>query len=139
MYTGCKQRQEEVSKLFASLPEKEARYLEIMNFARYLTPFSDSNKSESCLVKGCQSLLYVTANFEQNKIFYTAYSDSLISKGLAGLLSYIYSNEAPEAIFLCPPTFIQEIDLFAALSMNRSNGLKSLFTQMQKLAIPYIK
>jgi cysteine desulfuration protein SufE len=139
MYTGCKQRQEEIVKLFSTLSEKEARYLEIINFDRYLTPFLDSNKSENCLVQGCQSLLYVTATFEQTKIFYTAHSDSLISKGLAGLLSYIYSNEAPEAIFLCPPTFIQEIDLFGALSMNRSNGLKSLFTQMQKLAVPYIK
>ncbi len=138
MYTSYQQKQDEIIKRFSTLPDKEARYLEIIQCAKYLSSFPESEKKDCYLVKGCQSLLYVTARLENKKIYFNAYSDSLISKGLAGLLCYVYSDEDPKTILLTPPEFLQKIDVFSALSMNRSQGLKSLFTQMQKIAVPYL-
>ncbi|MBI5274356.1 MAG: SufE family protein [Chlamydiales bacterium] len=57
---------------------------------------------------------------------------------MAALLTYVYSGESLETIFQYPPHFLKEIDIFSSLSMNRSNGLKSLFTQMQKEALLHL-
>ncbi len=138
MSKSCEEKQQELIKRFSLLKDKEAKYKEIIECSHFLPPFPEEQKKDCHLVKGCQSLLYVTAVISEGKIFFQAYSDSLISKGLAGLLTYIYSGEDPKTLLLCPPKFLQEIDIFSSLSMNRSQGLRSLIAQMQKIAISFI-
>jgi cysteine desulfuration protein SufE len=125
-------KQQEIINLFLPLKTAEEKYLAIIEFGKRLLPFPRESKVETNLVKGCQSLMYLTSYVENNKVYFLADSEALISKGIAGLLTYVYSGESLEAIFQCPPIFLKEIDIFSSLSMNRSNGLKSLFTQMQK-------
>ncbi|MBI5274358.1 MAG: SufE family protein [Chlamydiales bacterium] len=138
MHETCLSKQAQITDIFKHLLDAEAKYLAIIDFGKKLPPFPENEKVEKNLVKGCQSIMYLTSYIENNKIYFLADSEALISRGIAALLTYVYSGEALETIFQCPPHFLKEIDIFSSLSMNRSNGLKSLFTQMQKETVLHL-
>lgn len=102
---------------------------------RALPWLSEHARIQENLVQGCQSILYLEAELKDSKIYFNADSEALISKGLAALLIYVYSGQAPEALFKEPPLFLKEIGLHQALSPARSNGLASLYRKMQESAI----
>lgn len=96
-----------------------------------LPPFDPSLKTEENRVEGCQSLMYLDTSFRDAKVFFTADSDALISKGLAAMLIFVYSGEPPEAILEHLPTFLAELGIQNALSPGRSNGFLSLYLKMR--------
>lgn len=129
------EKQEKLKKKFISLPSFQERYETIIEMGRRLPPLPPAARNEKNLVEGCQSLLYLETEFRDDRIFFKADSEALISKGLAALLIEVYSGQAPETILKEPPLFLKEIGLHQALSPARSNGLASLFKKMQAEAI----
>ncbi len=128
----------ELKKNFAQANDKEEKYLLIIDFGRKLKPFLESDKTEKNLVKNCQSTTYLKTFFENNKINISAYSDALISKGLAALLIYIYNNESAETILKFPPNFLKEIEIQNIISPNRSSGLASMYTRLKNDSINHL-
>lgn len=135
MFENCLEKQNEIVSQFTKLKDKEERFNVIISFANKLIDLPPNQFVEKNLVTGCQSKMYLYTYLEEGRVYFAINSDAIISKGLAGLLSYVYSGEPLEAIFKCPPDFLQKIDLFSAISMNRSNGVKSLFLKMQQQAL----
>lgn len=124
----------EIKKIFAPL-STEQKYLKLIEMGRSLPHFPPEQKTTDRLVRGCQSQLYLDAQFREGKLFFYAYSDALISAGLAALLIAAYSGEAPETILTSPPTFLTELGITASLSPNRSNGLAHIHLRMKQEAL----
>ncbi|HEX2580309.1 MAG TPA: SufE family protein, partial [Rhabdochlamydiaceae bacterium] len=117
----------------------EGRYQKIIEMGRQLPPFNPTSRTPANLVPGCQSIMYLETTLNNGKLFLNADSEALISKGLAALLIYVYSDESPATIAHYPPTFIQEIGLLSAISPARSNGLASLYHKLRQEALKYLK
>ena len=115
---------------------KEELYTEIMKLS--LPPFDEAWKREENLVSGCQSIMYLKSEMQGDKIFFYAYSDALISRGLAALLVHFYSGMTPEEVLKTPPTFINDLGIPELLTPGRANGLASLYLKIKKLTIAYI-
>ncbi|MCP5492695.1 MAG: SufE family protein [Chlamydiales bacterium] len=138
MFDECEKKQADLKQLFNSLKDREAKYNKIIELGRSLKPMAESAKTDENLVKGCQSRMFLTAHAENDKIYFEANADALISAGLAALLLHIYNEQPIETILKCKPTALQEIGIPGLLSPSRSNGLASLFKRMQLEALKFL-
>lgn len=128
-----------LEKKFFSCKTSEEKYLTLIEMGKKLPPFKEDWKTESNRVLGCQSILYLHTELKDNKVFFHAYSDALISKGIAALLLSIYNDEEPKIILNTPPNFLKTTGIFTSLSPNRSNGLIELLKKMITAAHLYKK
>lgn len=136
--SSCEQKQEKIKAEFAQFTSQEEIYLNIIEWGRKLTPMQEHLKTKEALVSGCQSEMFLSCSLENDKIFFTAASDALISAGLAALLLYVYNGETPEVVLKCPPHFLEDAGIRASLSPTRSNGLANIFLQMQRESLNII-
>jgi len=127
-----------VKELFSSCITPEERYKIILDISNRLPPFKSEAKLLCNLVEGCQSQMYVDIFFEEGKFYFTAYSEALISKGLAALLYLVYNGEPAENILKHPPVFLKELKILPSLSPSRANGIASLFSKLQKASIKFL-
>lgn len=123
-----------IKKIFAPL-SREKRYDALIDLGRQLPSYPDELKTSDRVVGGCQSTLYLHSDLIDDKIFFQAHSDALISAGLAAILIAVYSGETPTTVLKCPPDFLSELGLAATLSLNRSNGLQSIHLRMKQDAL----
>ena len=91
-------------------------------------------KIDTFLIKGCVSQLWVFPSFKENKCFFQADSDASITKGTAGLLCELYSNESPEDIVKMEPDFLADVGITQHLSPNRRNGLTGVREKIKAYA-----
>ena len=82
--------------------------------------------------------MYLYSYLEKGAMRFFAYSEALISAGLAALLIRVYDQESPEVILKCPPFFLEKIGIQNSISPGRSNGLASLFLKMKQQALKNI-
>jgi len=126
-----------IKNIFSPLANGE-RYQVLIEMGRKLPPYPESNKTPVHIVSGCQSTLYLSATLRDDKIYFEASADALISAGLAALLISVYSGESPETVLTQAPNFISELGLAQNLSLNRSNGLANICLKMKKEALAAI-
>lgn len=132
------EKQQIVKQLFSSCSTSDQRYQKIIELGRSLPPLDPALKTESNLVPGCQSQMYLYAQHLSGQMVFLADSDALISKGLAALLLAVYNYEPPEIILRTPLTFLEELQIRASLSPSRSNGLASLHIRIKQEAIKFL-
>ncbi len=137
-FESCLHKQAEIKTIFAACQAPEARYQKIIELGRQLPPFNPAARTPANLVPGCQSVMYLETSLDDGKLILNADSEALISKGLAALLIRVYSEETPETIANCPPSFVKEIGLHSDLSPARSNGLASLYHKIRQEALKYL-
>ena len=138
-FKSCLLKQDELKKLFLAFSTPEKKYEKVIELGRSLPSYPSSYMTDEHLVKGCQSRLYLHSQIKGGNIYYHAYSDALISAGLAALLLKVYNGESPEAVIKCPPHILKELGLLHLLTPSRSNGLKSLYMKMQQQAFNFFK
>ena len=131
----CIQKQRMIKNHFISCSTSEEKYIKLIELGKLLEPFEEGWKTGANIVQGCQSILYLHTTVQEGKIFFKAYSEALISAGLAFLLIGVYNEESPEVVLKCSPSFIKELGLDLALSPGRSNGSASMYLRMQQEAI----
>ena len=134
----CLEKQRKFLETFSALSTQEEKYHHVIELGRSATPMALEDQTENHLVQGCQSLLYLKVACINKKLLISTHSDALISAGLAFLLTQVYNEEPPEAVFKCPPTFIKEMGLLSALSPSRANGLNSLYQKLQKESLKWL-
>lgn len=115
----------------------ESRYQLIIKKGKELAALPEAEKTEDLKVKGCQSQVWLKADFTDGKIRFRADSDALIVKGLIAILLSVYSDETPETILAVPPDFIRELGLDTHLSPSRANGLFAMIKQIKYYAMAY--
>src|SRR5579872_2166052 len=97
-FFSCLEKQNKVKQLFLHCTSPEEKYKKLIEIGQNLTPISPTAKVPENAVSGCQSLLYLSACYKDQKIIFTAASDALISAGLTALLIMVYSEESPEVV-----------------------------------------
>lgn len=129
------QTQSRIVKEFESCGDWEAKYQRIIDIGRSHPHIPDELKQDRLKVKGCQSTVWLHAKPENDKVVFTAESDSLIVNGLVALLLRVYSNRTPEEIIGTEPHFIADIGLAENLSQVRSNGLAAMVRDIRNYAV----
>jgi len=132
-----KEIQEEIIDEFDLFEDWMERYEYIIESGKSLQLIDDVNKNNDNLITGCQSKVWLHAEFKDNKIIFTADSDAILTKGIIALLLRVYSNQSPKDILDAEPFFIDEIGLKEHLSPTRANGLVSMVKQLKLYALAY--
>ena len=120
--------------LFDSWDEK---YEYIIDLGKRLPTLDDQYKKDENRVRGCQSTVWLTADYENGKIFYKADSDAVIVKGLISMLIRVLSGQEPDKIINANLDFIKEIGMMSHLAQTRANGLLAMVKQMKNYALAY--
>lgn len=115
------------------------KYAYLIELGNELPAFDEAHRTDSNLIKGCQSKVWFNAEFVDGKIVFTADSDAIITKGIASLLIKVMSNQTPADILNADLYFIEKIGLTQHLSPTRSNGLLSMVKQIKIYALAYSK
>ena len=113
------------------------KYNYIIELGKSLPLIDPKYKTEQYLITGCQSQVWLHAEYKDGKVIYTADSDAVITKGIINLLIRVLSNQTPEAIINTQLTYIDENGLKDHLSPTRSNGLASMIKQMKMYALAF--
>lgn len=132
------QKSEELKRKFTSFHSQEARYAALIELGKSLPIYPKELKTKDKIVSGCQSTLYLHAFLEDEKIFFQACSEALISAGLAAILLHVYNGESPQTLLTCPPKFLADLGIIGALSPARSNGLAHIHLRMKQLSLKMI-
>lgn len=126
---------EALKRLFPTSMTHEERYDQVIALGRCLPSFQEDWKTESRRVEGCQSVLYLHSTWDGDRLQFYAYSEALISRGLAALLLHVYNGATPLEILALSPTFLSELGILSILSPSRSNGLAHMHTKIQQEAL----
>src|ERR1700741_4545373 len=104
------QIQDEITSEFSLLDgDMEMTVFYIMELGQKLPEMPETDKTEDNIVKGCQSKVWLTARLENDKIHFTADSNTAITKGLVSLLTRIYNGQSPEGILNSDLYFMKKI------------------------------
>jgi len=128
------EKQEEIIADFAFFEDWMEKYEHIIQLGKDLPLIDPQYKTEQYLIKGCQSQVWLHADYKDGKLLFTADSDAIITKGLVALMIEVLSGHTPEAIASTDIYFIDKIGLRNHLSPTRSNGLLSMLKQMKLYA-----
>lgn len=113
------------------------KYNYLIELGKSLPLIDEKYKVERNLIEGCQSRVWLHAEFDGNLIHFTADSDAVITKGIANLLIRAYSDHTPQEILDSSTEFLNEIGLTQHLSPTRSNGLLSMIKQIKMYALAF--
>jgi cysteine desulfuration protein SufE len=110
------------------------RFTYIIDRAKSLDSLDEEYKIETFLIKGCVSQLWIFPQYKEGKCQFKADSDASITKGTAGLLCELYSDETPEDIVRLEPDFLADVGITQHLSPNRRNGLTGVREKIKAYA-----
>ena len=129
--------QDEVIEEFSDFSDWMDKYQLLIDLGNEQEPLDNKYKTESNLIDGCQSRVWLQADYVDGKIIFTAESDALIVKGIIALLIRVLSGHTPQEILAADLYFIDKIGLKEHLSPTRSNGLLAMVTQIRMYALAY--
>jgi cysteine desulfuration protein SufE len=127
--------QNELIEDFSFFEDWMSKYEYIIQLGKELPLINDAYKTDDLLIKGCQSRVWLHADYQDGKVVFTADSDAIITKGLVSLMIKVLSNQQPKDIVNSELYFIDEIGLKEHLSPTRANGLVSMVKQMKLYAM----
>ncbi len=129
--------QDEIIEEFSIFDDWLDKYDYLIGLSEDLPAIDAAHRTEQYLIQGCQSRVWVDAAMRDGKVWYTADSDAIITKGIISLLIRVMSGRTPEEILSTELYFIDAIGLSENLSPTRSNGLLSMIKQMRLYALAF--
>ena len=129
--------QDEIIEEFSIFEDWMDKYAYLIELGNSLEPLNEKYKVESNLIEGCQSRVWLQADYEDGIITFKAESDAVIVKGIIALLIRVLTNHTPDEIINADLYFINKIGLNDHLSPTRSNGLVSMVKQMRFYAMAF--
>ena len=127
--------QEEIIEEFSIFDDWLDKYDYLISLSDTLEPMEQSKRTEKYLIEGCQSRVWVAAELRDGKVYYTADSDAIITKGIVALLVKVMNGRTPQEAASIDLYFIEAIGLSENLSPTRSNGLRSMISKMKLYAL----
>ena len=131
------QIQDEVVDEFSAFDDWMDKYALLIELGNSLSLLDEQFKVESNLIEGCQSRVWLHAEYRDGKVLYQAESDAVIVKGIVSLLIKVLSGHTPREILDTHLYFIEQIGLTEHLSPTRSNGLLAMVKQMRLYAMVF--
>ena len=130
--------QNEIVEEFNMFEQWMEKYEHIIEIGKTLPLIEPKYKTDDNLINGCQSRVWLHANYNNGLIVFTADSDAIMTKGIVGLLIRTFSNQSPQDIIDADTDFINKIGLNEQLSPTRANGLSSMVKKMKIYAYAYL-
>ena len=129
--------QDEIIEEFSGFDDWMDKYQLLIDLGNEQEALEDKYKTEQNLIDGCQSRVWLVADYADGIISFRAESDALIVKGIVALLIRVLSGHTPQEILDADLYFIEEIGLKEHLSPTRSNGLVAMVKQMRSYALAF--
>ena len=129
--------QDNVIEEFSAFDDWMDKYSLLIDLGNSLPALDERYKTESNLIEGCQSRVWLQADYVDGKIIFQGESDAVIVKGIVSLLISVLSGHTPQEILDADLYFIEKIGLKEHLSPTRSNGLLAMVKQMKMYALVY--
>ena len=127
----------QIIKEFSAFDDWMDRYNYLIELGKEINLIDEKHKVQNNLINGCQSRVWLHAELRDGKIYFTADSDAVITKGLASLMIRVLDGQTPDDIINADLDFLDKIGLKEHLSPTRSNGLTSMIKQMKLYALAY--
>jgi cysteine desulfuration protein SufE len=134
---SIQQVQEDIITEFEIFDDWMDKYNYLIELSKNLPLIDTKFKTNEYIIKGCQSKVWLNADYNEGKVIYSADSDAIITKGIISLLIRILSDRTPKEIMDVDLFFIEAIGLRENLSPTRANGLLAMVKQMKLYAIAY--
>lgn len=119
---------------FSMFDEWLDKYEYIIELGKKLDSFPENKKTDDRLIKGCQSRVWLDWEVKNGKLYFTADSDAIITKGIISLLISVYSGRSAEEIAGDDFSFLEKLGLKENLSPTRANGLESMVDTIKRAA-----
>ncbi|MFZ2904949.1 MAG: SufE family protein [Cyclobacteriaceae bacterium] len=130
--------QDEIISEFSLLDgDMEMTVFYIIELGQKLPDMPEADKTEENIVKGCQSKVWLTASMEDDKVQFTADSNTAITKGLVSLLTRIFNGQSPDTILHADLYFMNKIGMERFIGTQRSNGFAAMIKQMKLYALAF--
>ena len=129
--------EQEIIESFSLFDNWEEKYEYIIDLGKKLPVLDDKYKLPENIIKGCQSTVWLVADYDAGNIFFKADSDAVIVKGLVSMLIEVLSGHTPDEILNAKLDFLREIGMMNHLAQTRSNGLLAMVKQMKNYALVY--
>lgn len=129
--------QDEIVDEFSMFDDWMQRYEYIIDLGKALPLIEEQYKIEDNIITGCQSKVWVHAEYKDDTIIFTADSDAILTKGIIAILIRAFSHQKPSDILAANTDFIDQIGLKEHLSPTRANGLVSMIKKLKMYALAY--
>ena len=128
---------DEIIEEFSGFDDWMDKYQLLIDMGSGQEPLPEEYKTEQNLIDGCQSRVWLQADYREGRVVFRAESDALIVKGIVDLLVRVLSGHTPQEILDADLYFIDRIGLKEHLSPTRSNGLVAMLKQMKMYALAF--
>jgi len=129
--------QNEIVEEFSAFDDWMDKYAVLIDMGNELPPLDAKYKIQNNLIEGCQSRVWLQADYIEGKVIFLGDSDAIIVKGIVSLLIRVLSGHTPDEILSADLSFIEAIGLKEHLSPTRSNGLTAMLKQMKMYALAF--
>ena len=133
-----KEKLERYVQIISSIEDAQDKYLWIMDFGKNSRPMDDSLKNREFEVQGCQSQTWLVPHFVEDKIYFSADSASLISKGMVCIIADVYSGSSAQDIKEFDQKEFDKMNLSTLLTPGRNNGVNSMLKKIKFYASPIL-
>jgi cysteine desulfuration protein SufE len=127
----------EIVEEFALFDSWDDKYEYIIDLGKKLPVLEEKYKLDENKVRGCQSTVWLVADYIDGKVYFKADSDAIIVKGLISMLIRVLTGHTPDEIIQASLGFIQQIGMTTHLAQTRSNGLLAMVKQMKNYALAF--
>jgi cysteine desulfuration protein SufE len=134
---SIEETEKEIIEEFALFDSWDDKYEYIIDLGKKLPPLDPKYKTDENRVRGCQSSVWLVADYTDGKLIYHADSDAMIVKGLISMLIRVLSGKTTDEIIGAKLDFIKDIGMTTHLAQTRSNGLLNMVKQMKHYALAF--
>ena len=136
-HNSIKETEREIVDEFSFLESWDDKYQYIIELGKKVQPLDEENKKDENRVRGCQSTVWLVADYRNGRVNFKAESNSTIVQGLISMLIRVLSGQKPDDIVEAKLDFLNEIGMMTHLAQTRSNGLLAMVKQMKNYALAY--
>ena len=129
--------QQDIIEEFALFDDWMDKYEHLIGLGKNLPLIDEHYKTDQYIIKGCQSKVWLRAEENEGRVYFSADSDAIITKGIVSVLIRAFSGLSAQDIIDAPTDFINEIGLSDHLSPTRANGLMAMIKQMKLYATAF--
>ena len=131
-----KRKLERYVKVLSNIEDAQDKFMWIMDFGKNSRPMEDSFKIREFEVPGCQSQTWLVPHFVEDKIYFSADSAALISKGMVCIIADVYSGSSAQDIKKFDQKEFEKMNLDTLLTPGRNNGVNSMLKKIKFYASP---
>ncbi|WOO41106.1 SufE family protein [Rubellicoccus peritrichatus] len=128
------EKRDQLVEELSFIDDPQERFAYIIDEAKGQSSLADEYKIDAFRIEGCQSNLWLVPRFEDGLCYFETDSDAVITKGVAGLLTNLYSGATPLEILENEPDFLTEVGITQHLTPNRRNGLSNVWVKIKTFA-----